>query len=97
MLYLLGAMAWRAVQDEEKVMIRVSLGELIQEYLKTTVVHPWQVHTQTLPARGFESRVQISPLVSAFDDPRRTKPHRAVASPMPVYEPEARLVEGHNL
>jgi len=97
MLYLLGAMAWRTVEHDEEVLIRVSLGELIQEYLKTTVVHPRQVHTETLPARGFESRVQVSPLVSAFDDIRWTEPKRALASPMPLFKPESRLVEGHNL
>jgi hypothetical protein len=90
-------MAWRALEHEEKVLIGVSLRESIQEYLKTSVIHPRQLHTETLPARGFESRVQISPLVSAFDDIRWTKPKRAVASVVPVYKPESRLVESQDL
>jgi hypothetical protein len=90
-------MAWRTVQDDEEVLIGVALGEFIQEYLKTTLLHPRQVHTEALPARGFESRVQLSPLVSAFDVIRWTEPKRALASPMPVYKPESRLVESHNL
>jgi hypothetical protein len=89
-------MAWRAVEDDEEVIIRVSLREFIQEYLQTSVVHPWQVHTETLPARGFESRVQVSPLVSAFDDIRWTEPKRALAPPMPLFKPESRLVEGQD-
>ena len=95
--YSLGAMARGTVEHDEEVLIGLSLREFIQEYLKTTVVHPRQVHTEALPARGFESRVQVSPLVSAFDDIRWTKPHRAVASAMPVYKPESRFVESHNL
>jgi hypothetical protein len=79
------------------VLIGVSLREFLQEYLKTSVVHPRQIHTEALPARGFDCRVQISPLASAFDDPRWTETKRAVAPPIPVYEPESRLVESHNL
>src|SRR5215204_1469395 len=97
MHYLLGAMAWRAVEDDEKVVIGVSLCELLQEYLKASVIHPGQVHTETLPGRGFDRRVEISPLVSAFHDPRWTGPHRAVAPPMPVDQSESRLVESQNL
>ena len=94
---MLGAMAWRAVEDDEKVMIGVSLRELLQEYLKASVVHPGQVHTETLPAGGFDSRVEVSPFVSALDDIRWTEPKRTVAPPMPVYKAESRLVEGQDL
>ena len=94
---MLGAMARRAVKDEEEVMIWVPLRELLQEYLEASLIHPGQVHTETLPAGGFESRVQVSPLVSAFHDIRWTEPKRAVAPPMPVYEPEACLVESQDL
>jgi hypothetical protein len=70
MHYLLGAMAWRAVEYDEKVVIGVSLGEFVQEYLQR---HPSSIPgrrymQKTLPAGGFERRVQISPLVGAFGD-----------------------------
>ena len=97
MHYLLGAMARRAVKDEEEVMIWVPLRELLQEYLEASLIHPGPVHTETLPARRFDSRVELSPLVSAFDDIRWTEPKRTVAPPMPVYKAESRLVEGHHL
>src|SRR5215204_7167551 len=86
-------MAGGAVEDDEKVLIGVSLRELLQEYLKASLIHPGQVHTETLPARGFDRRVQVSPRVSAFDDIRWTEPLRAVAPPMPVDQSESRLVE----
>ena len=90
-------MAWRAVEDEEEVLIGVSLRDF-QEHLKTPVIHPGQLHTETLPApRGFDRRVEVCPFVSAFDDIRWTETKRAVAPPMPVYEAEARLVEGQDL
>src|ERR687898_3260280 len=38
--YSLGAMARRAVQDHEKVLIGVALCDLLQEYLQASVVHP---------------------------------------------------------
>jgi hypothetical protein len=90
-------MAWRTVEHDEEVLIGLSLGEFIQEYLQASLLHPRQLHTEALPPRGFESRVQLSPLVSAFDDIRWTEPKRALASPMPLFKPESRLVEGHNL
>ena len=93
---LLGAMARCAVEDDEEVLIGVALGELLQEYLQASLIHPWQVHTETLSACGFESRVQVSPFVSAFDDIRWTEPKRTVAPPMPVDQSEASLVEGQN-
>ena len=93
----LGTVAWGTVEHDEEVMIGVSLREFVQEHLKTPVVHPRQAHTEALPARGFDRRVQIGPLVSAFDDPRRTKPRRTVAPVAPVDKPETRLVESQNL
>ena len=94
---MLGAMARRAIEDDEKVMSWVSLGELLQEYLEAAVVHAGQLHTEALSAGGFDRRVQVSPFVSAFDDIRWTEPKRTVAPPVPVYESESRLVEGHHL
>jgi hypothetical protein len=97
MLYLLGAVARRAVEDDEKVMIGVSLGELLQEHLKASIIHPRQVHAEALSARWLHRCVQISPLVGAFDPIRWTEPERAVASAMPVDQSEARLVESQDL
>ena len=97
MRYSLGAMARRAVEDEEEMLIGVSLGELLQEYLQASFVHPWQVHTEALSTGWLHRRVQIGPLVSAFDDIRWTEPNRAVAPPMPVDQSEASLVESQDL
>ena len=97
MHYALGAMARCAVEDDQEVVIGVPLRELLQEYLKASLIHPGQLHTEILSGRGFKSRVQVSPLVCALHDPRWTEPHRAVAPPMPVYEAESRLVESQDL
>jgi hypothetical protein len=97
MRYLLGAVARRAVEDDEKVMIGVSLGELLQEYLKASLIHPWQLHAEALSTPRLQRRVQVGPFVGAFDDIRWTEPKRAVASAMPVDQSEARLVESQYL
>ena len=94
---MLGAMARRAVKDQKQVLIGVSLGEFLQEHLEASVVHPGQLHAEALSTRRLQRRVQVGPFVGAFDDIRWTEPKRAVASAMPVDQPEACLVEGQNL
>ncbi len=73
-------------------MIGVSLGEYVEKYLKTSVVHPRQVHAVALSARGPQRRVQTCPFVGASRH-GRAESLGTVASVMTVDQPEARLVE----
>src|ERR671921_2761587 len=97
MFDLLGAVAWGAVEHYQQVVFGVSLGELAEEYLQASVVHPRQVKAEALPRGGFHRRVEVGPLVGAPNDVGRTEPLRTLAPPVPVDQPEACLVEGQNL
>src|SRR5215207_1123010 len=66
-------------------MVAVGSGEFCEELL------------EALPTRGVHRRVQVGPLIDAPDDVGRAKPLRAVASSVPVDQPETRLVEGQDL
>src|SRR5215203_754445 len=90
-------MAWGAIEYDDQVLVGVGLGELFEEGLQTSSVHPGQVKTETLSRRGFDCRIKVGPLVGALDDVGRAKALRTVSPPVPVDEPETRFVEGHDL
>jgi hypothetical protein len=94
---LLGAVAGGAVEHHQQVVFGVSLGELAEEYLQRSVVHPRQLQAEALPRGGLHRGVEVGPLLGAPHDVGRTEPLRAVAPPVPVDQPEACLVEGQNL
>ncbi len=93
----LGAVAGGTVDHDEQVVIWVGFGELGEEDLQASVVHPRQVQTKALSRRGLHRRVQVGPFVGAPHRVGRTEPFGAVASVVPVDEPETRLVEGEDL
>src|SRR5918995_907805 len=78
-------------------MVGVAFGELVEEDLQASGVHPWQAKTKALSGRGLHRRVEVGPLVGASHHVGRANPFRAVAPRVPVDEPETRLVEGQNL
>ena len=69
----------------------------LEERLQALAVDVGHVRAEALPAFGLHRRIQPRPFVAAPNDSRRAETFRAVASAVPVYEPEARLVEGHHL
>src|SRR5215208_4726476 len=93
----LGAVAWGAVEHYQQMVFGVSLREFAEEYLQASVVHPRQVHAEALPRGGLHRGVEVGPLVGAPHDVGRPEPLGAVAPPVPVDQPESRLVEGQNL
>src|ERR671910_23150 len=94
---LLGAVAGGAVEHHQQVVFGVSLGELAEEYLQRSVVHPRQLQVEALPRGGLHRGVEVGPLLGAPHDVGRAEPLRAVAPPVPVDQPEACFVEGQNL
>ena len=88
------AMTWSTVEHEKKVMIRVGFGELVEETLQASTVHPRKIKAEALSRSGFNRRIEVGPLVGTFDDVGRTKPLRAVASPVPIDQAKTRLVKG---
>ena len=76
---------------------RQLLEALVEEHLKTSVVHPRQVQTHALSTRGLHRSVQIGPLVRAPHRVGRAEPPGAVAPVVPVDQPETCLVEGKDL
>src|SRR5215211_703711 len=69
----------------------------LQPAVKALAVDVGHVRAEALPALGLHRRIQPRPFVAAAHDTRRAETFRAVAPAVPVYEPEARLVEGHHL
>ncbi len=94
---LLGAVAWGAVEHDEQVVLGIGLGELLEEHLQTSIVHPRQIHAEALSRRRLHRGVQVGPFVGAPHDVGRAEPFGTVASTVPVDEPETRLVEGKDL
>src|SRR5215207_11053422 len=90
-------MARGAIEYDEQMVVGVGLGELFEEGLQASTVHPRKIEAEALSRRGLDRRIQIGPLVGAPDDVGWTKPLRTVSSPMPVDEAKTCFVEGHDL
>src|SRR5215211_3906012 len=73
-----------AVQHNEQMMLRVGFGELFEECLQTSAIHPRQVMAEALSRGGLESRIEVSPLVGAPHHVGRAKAFGTVAPPVPV-------------
>src|SRR5215208_325045 len=86
-----------AVQHNEQMMLRVGFGELFEEYLQTSAIHPRQVKAEALSRGGLDRRIEVSPLVGAPHHVGRAKAFGTVAPPVPVDQPETGLVEGQDL
>src|SRR5215211_7040993 len=69
----------------------------LQPAVKALAVDVGHVRAEALPALELHRRIQPRPFVAAAHDTRRAETLREVAPAVPVYEPEARLVEGHHL
>src|SRR5918995_1978400 len=90
-------MAWGVIYHDQQMMVAISLPYLFQEHLKTSAIGAGEVHTQALSAARLHRRIQVGPFVYSTYYARWSKPKRAVAPSVPVYKPEACLIECHNL
>jgi hypothetical protein len=90
-------MARSAVEHDEQMVIGVGFGELFEERLQASTVHPQKIKTEALCRCGLERRVEVGPLLGAAEDVGWTKPLRAVSPPVPVDEAKTRLVKGQDL
>ena len=79
------------------MVVGVGFGKLVKEALQTPTVHPGQVKAEALSRSGLHCRIQVGPFVGAPNDVGWPKALRAVASSVPVDQPETRLVEGQDL
>src|SRR5918994_188578 len=76
-------MARGAIEYDEQVVVGVGLGELFEEDLQASTVHPGQIKTEALSRCGLDRHIQVGPLVGALDDVGRSEPPRTVSPPMP--------------
>src|ERR687897_1706210 len=79
------------------MMVAISFPHLFQEHLKTSAIGAREVHTETLSAARLHRRIQVGPFVYPTYYARWTKPFGTIQLSMPVYEPEARLIECQDL
>jgi hypothetical protein len=69
-------------------MVRIAFGELIEEDLQASGVHPRQVKTKALSGGGLHRCVEVGPLVGASHEVGRAKPLRTVAPVCQLISPK---------
>ena len=90
-------MARSIIEHDEQMVAGVGFGELVEETLQASSIHPGQVKAETLSRCRLERSIEVSPLVGSSDDVGWTKPPRTVASPVPVDEAKTCFVKGQDL
>jgi hypothetical protein len=85
------------IDYDEQMVLGVGLGDLFEERLQASTVHPWQIKAEAFSRCGFDCRVEVGPLVGAADDVGWAKALRTVSPPMPVDEAKTRFIEGQDL
>src|SRR5215216_7321279 len=90
-------MAWSTVEHDEQMVVGVGFGELFEETLQASCVHPGQVKAEALSRCGLECRIEVGPLVGAPDDVGWAKAFGTVSPPVPVDEAETGFIKGQHL
>jgi hypothetical protein len=90
-------MARSTIEHDQQMVVAVGFGELFEETLQASTVHPGKIETEALSRCRFDRRIEVGPLVGAPDDVGRTKPLRTVASPVPVDQAETCFIKGQDL
>src|SRR5215210_2822112 len=90
-------MARSTIEHDEQMVLGVGFGELFEETLQTSSVHPRKIKAEALSRCRLERRIQIGPLVGSSHDVGRPKPLRAVSPPVPVDEAKTGFIKGQDL
>jgi hypothetical protein len=56
------------IEHNEQMMIGVGFGDLFEERLQASTVHPRKIETEAFSRCWLDRRVEVGPLVGAADD-----------------------------